>query len=117
VSRVLSFAEAAKLVGIESGEAKDRGQRLRRLVRKRELELGRELVVPIGETGKRKGITMATLRRYMPRLFDTPNELRREFLGHMREVNERITNCDNRIDDLECKLGITIEALNRHEPA
>jgi hypothetical protein len=113
----LSFAEAAKLVGLESEIRNDRGVRLRRMVRKRELELGRQLTVAIGETGKRKGITMATLRRYMPRLFDTPNELRREFLGHMREVNERITNCDNRIDDLECKLGIAIEVMSKREQA
>ena len=99
--RVLTFAEAAERVGMLSRNGNDRGSRLRRAVRRFERESGKRISCRLGDGGKRRGVKLSTLRRYMPELFNGPSEIIREIRPYIEPLIAKAEANSDRIDEIE----------------
>jgi hypothetical protein len=88
VSELLTVAEASRRLGLDP-----RGERLQRLIVAAEKRVRRRIALRVeGKSYTRWKVTEASLRRYLPELFDGVGLDRLETLvrGHLRDIDQRI---------------------------
>ena len=100
----LTLRQAAQFLGINP--TRNALDRLRRMLRARESNLGAEILVQVGEgPGARLRVTIAALRRHCPELFSDEDDIYRAISDMSQKLTCEIENLHVRMSKLEARLG------------
>jgi hypothetical protein len=99
-AKLVSITKAAELIGRDP-------QWLRRLLLRRERELGQRLMVRTGEGKKRPTylVSLSTLRLYEPGLFDKRDDVQAALKKLVDTFAARVDELEERIDDMQASMG------------
>lgn len=111
-SKLITVAQAADLLGWSP-------KRFRRHVRRHEEETGRVVLVRVGAGSARATyrVNLATLRKEMPELFDSRDEVERTSRALLSKVMQtfgpKLEHIADRMDEMEPKLARLADATAR----
>jgi hypothetical protein len=107
----LTLAEAAHIAGI-TGRPRNAAKKLRHMILVKERRIKKPIMLRNGGNGKgaRYLVTMWSLRRYLPELFDRRDEIVERFRAEMAEVVERLAEHEALIEHLGQIVGAKIRA-------
>lgn len=107
----LTLAEAAKQAGLE-GKPRYAARRLKRIILAKEKRIKKQIMLRHGSegVGARYTVTMWSLHRYLPELFDRRDEIEERFRTGMSKVHEQLARHEMLIEHLGRILGMKIRA-------